>query len=68
MAGLRIIAFLGLFGGLAACGDTLPEQAALGGAAGALGAVVVNGNPLLGATVGAAGNALYCHTYPSKCR
>ena len=64
----RKCVLLAFCGGLAACGQTLPEQAALGGAAGTLGALVVNGNPLLGAAVGAAGNTLYCHLEPSKCR
>lgn len=68
MAFRHVLSGLGLCGLLAACGQSLPEQAALGGAAGALGSVVVQGNPLVGATVGAAGNMLYCHTYPSKCR
>ena len=52
---------------LAACGDTLGEQALLGGAAGAGTAVVTNGNPVTGAAVGAAANVAYCQTYPERC-
>ena len=53
--------------GLAACGDTLGEQALLGGAAGAGTAVVTNSDPLTGAAVGAAANVAYCQTYPERC-
>ncbi len=48
--------------GLAACGDNTGEQAVLGGGAGAIGAAVLNADPLVGAAVGAAGNVLYCKT------
>ncbi|WP_171101889.1 MULTISPECIES: hypothetical protein [unclassified Ruegeria] len=48
--------------GLAACGDSTGEQALLGGGAGAVGAAVLNADPILGAAVGAAGNVLYCKT------
>ncbi len=48
--------------GLAACGDSTGEQALLGGGAGAVGAAVLNSDPLFGAVVGAAGNVLYCKT------
>ncbi|WP_227270555.1 hypothetical protein [Roseobacter weihaiensis] len=55
------------FAGLAACGDTLGEQA-LGGAAIGAGAAVVTDNSLAkGAAVGAAGNVAYCQLYPSQC-
>ncbi|MGV6846988.1 MAG: hypothetical protein ACWA5A_01285 [Marinibacterium sp.] len=64
----RLFALLGLCAGLAACGDSVPEQAVLGGAAGTLGAVALDSNPLVGAAIGAAGNTLYCQKYPSKCR
>jgi osmotically inducible lipoprotein OsmB len=53
--------------GLSACGDTLGEQALLGGAAGAGTAVVTNNDPLTGAAVGAAANVAYCQTYPERC-
>ena len=58
---------LALVGGLAACGDTVGEQALIGGAVGAGTAVVLNGNLAAGAAVGAAGNLLYCQRYPSQC-
>ncbi len=48
--------------GLAACGGNTGEQAVLGGGAGAIGAAVLNADPLVGAAVGAAGNVLYCKT------
>ena len=63
---LRVVAVCGLFG-LAACGDTLGEQALLGGAAGAGTAVITDGNPITGAAVGAAANVAYCQTYPERC-
>ena len=53
--------------GLSACGDTGTDQALIGGAAGAGIAVITDGSPLKGAAIGAAGNFLYCQTYPSKC-
>jgi len=52
---------------LAACGDTAGEQAALGAGAGAAGAIVIDGDPLAGAVIGAAGNYAYCQRYPSRC-
>ena len=48
--------------GLTACGDSLGEQALLGGGAGALGAAVLSADPFVGAAVGAAGNVLFCKT------
>jgi hypothetical protein len=53
--------------GLSACGDTLGEQALLGGAAGGGTAVAAGGDPLTGAAVGAAANVAYCQTYPERC-
>ncbi|MDA3857246.1 hypothetical protein SAMN04487859_10565 [Roseovarius lutimaris] len=53
--------------GLAACGDTVPEQALLGGGAGAVTGAVVGGSVITGAAVGAAGNVVYCQAYPSRC-
>jgi len=63
LGGLALAATLGLAG----CGDTLGEQAILGGGAGAVGATVVDGDPLAGAAVGAAANVAYCRSYPEKC-
>ena len=54
--------------GLAACGDTVPEQALLGGGAGAVTGAVVGGSVITGAAVGAAGNVVYCQAYPSRCK
>lgn len=53
--------------GLSACGDTLGEQALIGGGVGAAGAAVTDGDPLTGAAVGAAGNVAYCRAYPGRC-
>ncbi|WP_439522887.1 hypothetical protein [Marivita sp.] len=53
--------------GLAACGETLGEQALLGGATGAGTAVATGGDPLTGAAVGGAANVAYCQTYPERC-
>ncbi|RLK11150.1 hypothetical protein [Ruegeria conchae] len=58
----RIFLALATCAGLVACGDTTGEQAILGGGAGAVGAAVLNADPLFGAAVGAAGNVLYCKT------
>jgi hypothetical protein len=60
---LAVVALLGL----SACGDTLGEQALLGGAAGGGTAVAAGGDPLWGAAVGAAANIAYCQTYPERC-
>lgn len=60
---LGVVALLGL----SACGDTLGEQALLGGAAGGGTAVAAGGDPLTGAAVGAAANVAYCQTYPERC-
>ena len=53
--------------GLSACGDTVTDQALIGGAAGAGAAIITDGSLLKGAAIGAAGNTLYCQAYPSKC-
>ncbi|MEM6340397.1 MAG: hypothetical protein AAF729_04565 [Pseudomonadota bacterium] len=53
--------------GLAACGDTVGEQALYGGAAGAGTAAVLDGNIAAGAAIGAAGNLLYCERNPHRC-
>lgn len=47
---------------LAACGDNPTEQALYGGGAGFLGALAVDGNPVIGAAAGAATNLIYCKT------
>jgi len=63
LPGLSALALIAL----AACGDTVPEQAVLGGGAGAITGAVVGGSVLTGAAVGAAGNVVYCQAYPSRC-
>lgn len=57
-----------LCAGLAACGDTMGEQALIGGAAGVGAAAVTGGNAGTGALVGAAGNVAYCQANPRACR
>jgi hypothetical protein len=52
---------------LSACGDTLGEQALIGGGVGAAGAVVADGDAVTGAVIGAAANVAYCQQYPSRC-
>ncbi|PCJ09418.1 MAG: hypothetical protein COB16_04445 [Rhodobacteraceae bacterium] len=63
----KLITALGLCAGLAACGDTTGEQVAFGAGAGALGSVLLNGNPLTGAAVGVAANLIYCTEKPRNC-
>ncbi|MEQ8901578.1 MAG: hypothetical protein RID11_20180 [Roseovarius sp.] len=66
---LRIVSAMAAIAllGLAACGDTVPEQALLGGGAGAVTGAVVGGSVVTGAAVGAAGNVIYCQAYPGRC-
>lgn len=52
---------------LASCGETLTDQALIGAGAGVAGAVVLEGDIVTGAALGAAANALYCQQNPSKC-
>lgn len=63
----RIWLALAMVGGLAACGDTVGEQALIGTAVGAGTAAVLDGNLVAGAAVGAAGNLLYCQQNPGQC-
>lgn len=60
---LAIVAALGL----AACGDTLGEQAIIGGGVGAGAAAVTGGSVLTGAAVGAGANVLFCELNPGDC-
>ena len=53
--------------GLAACGDTVGEQAVGGAAIGAGAAVITNDSLAKGAALGAAGNVAYCQLYPQNC-
>lgn len=66
MRNFIILGLVGLFG-LAACGDTVGEQALIGGGAGAVGATLIDGDPLLGAAAGAGANILFCQQNPSQC-
>ncbi|MCW8843232.1 MAG: hypothetical protein OQK00_07450 [Rhodobacteraceae bacterium] len=52
---------------LAACGDTMGEQALYGAGAGAAASAVLDGNLATGAVVGAGANVLYCRENPRKC-
>ena len=61
------IAAIGVSATLAGCAKTGKDRALLGGAAGAGLAVVTDANPVKGVVIGAAGNFLYCQTYPNKC-
>jgi len=54
--------------GLAACGDTLGEQALGGGVIGAGAAAITSGSLVQGASIGAAGIVAYCQLNPGKCR
>ena len=58
---------LGVVAGLSACGDTVAEQAVIGGTVGAGTAAVTNGSLVRGAAIGAAGNLVFCQTYPDQC-
>ena len=52
---------------VAACGDTVGEQALIGAGAGAATAVVVGGSAAAGVLAGSAANVIYCHENPGKC-
>lgn len=63
----KITAVIAVLSGLAACGDTVGEQALYGAGAGLGASALLDGNLAAGAAVGAAGNVIYCQQYPSKC-
>lgn len=63
----NIILGIATCGGLAACGDTLGEQALGGAAVGAGAAAITSGSLAQGAAIGAAGNVAYCQLNPGKC-
>ena len=63
----KITLSLCVCGGLAACGDTLGEQALGGAAIGAGAAAITSGSLARGAAIGAAGNVAYCQLNPDKC-
>ena len=64
---IRISLPLLALGGLAACGDTVAEQAIVAGGAGAAAAIALDGRPFTGAVLGAAGNLVYCQSSPASC-
>ena len=61
-----ILAVVAAFG-LAACGDTVGEQAIIGGAVGAGAAAITSGSIVTGVAVGAAGNVLACELDIADC-
>lgn len=67
MENIRIITLFTALTALAACGDTLGEQLAVGAGAGGAAAVATDGDVLTGAAIGAAANIAYCRKYPSRC-
>ncbi|MCX8226009.1 MAG: hypothetical protein OTI35_08040 [Sulfitobacter sp.] len=63
----NIILALAASAGLAACGDTLGEQAIGGGAVGAGAAALTGGSLLQGAAIGAGANVLACQSGAVRC-
>ncbi len=63
---LIALALMGTLG-LAACGDSLGEQALSGAIIGAAGTAIFDGDVGTGAVVGAVGGVLYCQTFDSRC-
>jgi len=62
------LAFAGvLLASLAACGDTVGEQALIGAGAGAGVAAITDGNLLTGAAIGGAANVAACQTGVARC-
>ncbi len=67
MSTKNIILVCSFCGILAACGETVGEQALFGGAAGAGVAAATDGNILAGAAVGAGANVAACQTDIADC-
>lgn len=63
----KLITTLALCAGLAACGETVGEQALYGAGAGMVGALVFDSDPIVGAVAGAAANVIYCEAGPGNC-
>ena len=65
----RPILALALLGslGLAACGDTIGEQALSGAVIGAATTAVFDGDVGTGAVVGAVGSVIYCQSFSTRC-
>ncbi|MEH6520949.1 hypothetical protein [Sulfitobacter sp.] len=64
----KIIFALSVAAGLAACGDTMGDQAIGGAAIGAGAAVLTSGSVLQGAAIGAGANVLACQTKVVRCK
>lgn len=64
----KIIFALAATAGLAACGDTMGEQAIGGAAIGAGAAVLTSGSALQGAAIGAGANVLACQSKLVRCK
>lgn len=64
---LRLCAAAALLG-LAACGNTVEEQALIGGGAGGAAAVATDGDLATGVIIGATANVLYCQQNPGACK
>lgn len=70
MRAARISRTFGVFailGVLAACGETATEQTLYGAGAGLATALLVDGDPVVGALAGGAANLAYCQANPGKC-
>ncbi|AEI93182.1 MULTISPECIES: hypothetical protein [Roseobacter] len=65
---IKAIAFVMAAGfSLAACGDSIGEQAVGGAAIGAGAAVITNNGLAKGAALGAGANVLFCQLSPGQC-
>ncbi|WP_299024216.1 hypothetical protein [uncultured Sulfitobacter sp.] len=67
MGPFKIILTIAVVGSIAACGDTIPEQAAVGAAVGAGAAVVTSGAVLQSAAIGAGATVLACQSKLVDC-
>ncbi|MFK7752924.1 MAG: hypothetical protein AB8B51_10265 [Sedimentitalea sp.] len=63
----KLWAALAVVAAFAGCGQTVGEQALYGAGAGALGSLVMEGDVVTGAALGAAGNLLYCQKNLGVC-
>ncbi|SMX28981.1 hypothetical protein TRP8649_03109 [Pelagimonas phthalicica] len=52
---------------LAACGDSVGDQALIGAGAGTAAALVLEQDVLTGAAIGVVGNVAYCQKFPERC-
>jgi len=63
----KIILALTVVASIAACGNTVPQQAAVGAAVGAGATALAGGAVLQGAAIGAAGTVVACQTKLVNC-